>query len=190
MLGSIDGQRMASIMNEFTRAFFDHYLSNQGAGLDEAFRARFPEVTDVDVSYVRDWAASNPQPGFMSYTHVFFMNRLLAADADVAAKAAELDRAYSLVYELADGPKGETVWWDMRLDPQHGVSFSLQQPKTPGDLHLKGDYAEFINTMKALKAGEQRELPVTPSGNENLMDIIGEVFAAAQKAATIQSVFP
>jgi predicted dienelactone hydrolase len=190
MLGSIEGQRMAGIMNEFTRAFFDHYLGGQGAGLDSGFRAQFPEVRDVDVSFVRDWMATNPKPGFMSYTHVFIMNRLLAADAGVKAAAAELDRAYSMVYELSNGPKGETVWWDMRFDPEHGVSFSLQQPESPGDLTFKGDYAAYIRFLKAMTEGKKAEEPVTTEGDPGMIETVSAVFAASQKAATVRAEFP
>lgn len=190
MLGSIDGQRMVSIMNDFTLAFFDHYLSGQGASLDEALRAQYPEVSDVDVSFVRDWAATNPKPGFMSYTHVFIMNRLLAADPAVKAAAAELDRAYSMVYELSDGPKGKTVWWDMRFDPEHGVSFSLQEPESPADLTYKGDYAAYIRFIKAMASGEQAEEPVTTEGDPGMVETVSAAFAASQKAASIPSEFP
>jgi pimeloyl-ACP methyl ester carboxylesterase/predicted dienelactone hydrolase len=193
MLGSIDGQRMARIMNDFTLAFFDHYLSGQGAGLNSEFRAQFPEVRDVDVSFVRDWAATNPKPGFMSFTHVFIMNRLLAASDEVRSAAAGLDRAYSMVYQLENGPRGETVWWVMRFDPEAGVSFSLQQPEQPGDLTLKGDYAAYINFLKGMVAGEiprDAEEPITTEGDPKLLEIVGAAFAASQKAATIASEFP
>jgi predicted dienelactone hydrolase len=190
MLGNIDGQRMATIMNAFTLAFFDHYLSGKEAGLDEAFRARFPEVTDVDVSYVREWAATNPKPGFMSYTHVFIMNRLLAADPAVKAAAAELDRAYNMVYELSNGPNGKTVWWDMRFDPEHGVSFSLQEPESPADLTYKSDYAAYIRFIKAMSEGKQEEEPITVEGDPGMIEAVSAVFAASQKAATVRAEFP
>lgn len=65
-LGSIDGQRAIVIMNDFCKAFFDHYLSHAGSGLDGAFRANYPEVVDIDLSHMRAWAIANPRP---DYTH-------------------------------------------------------------------------------------------------------------------------
>jgi predicted dienelactone hydrolase len=54
----IEGQRMARIVNDFVLRFFDHYLCGTGPGLDAAFRAGYPEVVDVDLGYVREWAAA------------------------------------------------------------------------------------------------------------------------------------
>jgi predicted dienelactone hydrolase len=189
-LGTINGQRMALVMNAFVRRFFDHYLSGTGAGLDADFRAGFPEVVDVDLSPIRDWAATNPEPGFMSYTHVFIMNRLLAADQDVKKTTAALDRRYILAYELDEGPKGETVWWTMAFDPSDGMAFSLQAPEKPADLTFKGHYAEVIRAMRQMKDGQQVALPVTTVGNEYVMTTVGPAFAAGQKAATVKATFP
>lgn len=191
-LGTIEGTRMSQIMNDFTLRFFDHYLSGEGPGLDEAFRANYPEVADVDLSSIRDWAATSPEPGFMSYTHVLMMNRALATDAASKAEAAKLDRVYTMAYELTDGPRGGTEWWLMTFDPESGVSFSLRAPDQPADLTFTGDYAEYIRFMKRTAAGEAGEddQPVTTSGNANLMEIVGATFAAARPAATFKSVFP
>ena len=191
-LGPIDGQRMSQIMNDFTLRFFDHYLSGEGPGLDPAFRADYPEVKDIDLGNIRQWAASNPEPGFMSYTHVLKMNRALAADAASLAECAKLGRVYTMAYELTDGPRGGTEWWLMTFDPASGVSFSLSAPKQPADLTFTGDYGEYIRFMKRMASGEAGEAdqPVTISGNAQLMDIIGAAFAAARPAATFKTVFP
>ena len=70
------------------------------------------------------------------------MNRLLAADQDVQAETAKLDRRYVLAFELAAG--------EVTPDQQ----------------------------------------PVTPKGDLELMTKVGAVFAAGQRAATIESEFP
>ena len=137
-LGTIEGTRMSQIMNDFTLRFFDHYLSGEGPGLDEAFRANYPEVTDVDLSSIRDWAATGPEPGFMSYTHVLMMNRALATDAASKAEAAKLDRVYTMAYELTDGPRGGTEWWLMTFDPGKRRVFLSQGPRTAGGPHVYG----------------------------------------------------
>jgi Platelet-activating factor acetylhydrolase, isoform II len=51
--GSLYGARMAGVVNDFTKAFFDRYLSGKGAGIDATLFARYPEVKRRDVSYVR-----------------------------------------------------------------------------------------------------------------------------------------
>jgi len=191
-LGAIEGPRMVDIVNQFVQRFFDHYLSGEGNGLDETFRAQYPEVVDVNLGYVREWAATNPEPGFMSQTHVFEMNRRLAADEASHLAAARLDRTYVMAYELANAPRGGTEWWQVIFDPKTGVSFSLEPPKAEPDLKFSGDYAEYIRFMKKVSAREAKEedQPVTTSGNADLMSIVGETFAAARKAATLKSAMP
>ena len=191
-LGTIDGERMVDIMNQFVQRFFDFYLSGEGSGLDGVFRAEYPEVTDLDFAHVRDFAAGSPEPGFMSQTHVFQMNRRLAADEASRAAAAKLGRSYVMAYELTDSLRGGTEWWQVLFDPERGVRFSLQPPRTEPDLKFTGDYAEYINFMKKLGAGEDGEAdqPVTVSGNAELMNIVGETFGAARQAATIKTAMP
>ncbi len=191
-LGSIDGSRMVQIMNEFVRRWFDLHLSAKGDGLNEAFRAGFPEVVDVDLGYVREYAASNPEPGFMSYTHVFMMNRLLAADTATQAAVAALDCRYVMAFELTNGPRGGTQWWLVSFDPTEGLSFSLEAPVSTPDLTYTGDYTQYIRFMKRLAAGAANEAqqPVVASGDEGINEIIAEAFAAGRKAAQIKSVFP
>ncbi|MBL8265092.1 alpha/beta hydrolase family protein [Steroidobacter sp.] len=55
---AIEGRRMSCVLNDFVLRFFERYLCGSGPGLDVAFRARYPEVLDVDLSYVRHWAAA------------------------------------------------------------------------------------------------------------------------------------
>ena len=191
-LGTIDGERMTDIVNQFVRRFFDERLSGEGSGLDAEFRPQYPEVVDVDVSAVREWAAGNPEPGFMSQTHVFQMNRRLAVDEASMAAAAKLDRRYLMVYELTDSLRGGPEWWQVSFDPEIGVRFSLQEPVAEADLKFTGDYREYIGFMKKLSAGEANEadMPVTTSGNVELMNIVGETFGAARQAATIKTAMP
>jgi predicted dienelactone hydrolase len=61
-LGTIDGQRMAQIVNDFVLRFFDYYLCEKGDGLNRDFREQYPEVEDVDVTHVREWATSDSGP--------------------------------------------------------------------------------------------------------------------------------
>lgn len=56
--GAIEGQRMSCVLNDFVLRFLERHLCGTGPGLDAAFRARYPEVVDVDLSYVRHWAAT------------------------------------------------------------------------------------------------------------------------------------
>ena len=99
--GTIGARRMQHIMNDFVLAFFEQYLNNTGTGIDKPLRDRYPEVLDVDVSHVKEWAASDPKPIFMSHTHVFKMNRLLAASSEVEAETAKLDRRYVMAIARA-----------------------------------------------------------------------------------------
>jgi len=188
--GTIDGLRMQNIMNDFVLAFFDQHLDNKGSGIDTALRQRYPEVVDVDLSHIREWAATDPTPIFMSHTHVFIMNRLLAASTEANAEAAKLDGRYVMAFKLQQGEK--THWWQTIFDPAVGMRFSLQPPETTPDLTLEGDYVEYIQFMKRLAAGEATEdqQPVTAVGNQQLMEIIGAAFAAGRGAATIRSEFP
>ena len=107
--GPINGQTMISIMNEFVRAFFDLHLKGEGKGIDRALVDQYPDVVDIDLSYIREWAASDPEPEFMSYTHMFSMNRKAAASEDVTTAVSKLDRGYLLAFELANNYEGETT---------------------------------------------------------------------------------
>ena len=61
--GAIEGQRMSCVLNDFVLRFMDRYLRGTGPGLDTEFRGRYPEVVDVDLSHVRNWAADSPSKG-------------------------------------------------------------------------------------------------------------------------------
>jgi hypothetical protein len=191
-LGTIDGPRMGEIMNQFVLRFFDYYLSGEGPGLDATFRAQYPEVIDLDFAHVRDYAAGNPEPGFMSQTHVFQMNRRLAVDEASKAAAARLDRTYIMAYELTDSLRGGTEWWQLTFDPESGLSFSLDAPEVTPDLTFGGEYSEYIRFMKSLAAGEASEeaQPLTVSGDPGMLETVGEAFAAGRAAATIKTVMP
>ena len=146
----------------------------------------------MDVSHVRDFAASDAVPGFMSYTHVFQMNRRLAVDEASKAEAEKLDRKYVMAYELTDAPNGKTEWWLMNFDPAQGVYFELKAPSTTPDMTMTGDYKAYMRFIKKMKAGEAsaEAQPVTYSGNVKLMEIIGAAFATASKAARVKNDIP
>ena len=55
-LGTIQGDTMIHLMNDFVKAFFDKYLSGQGNGIDDKLRSTYPQVVGVDLNYVSDWA--------------------------------------------------------------------------------------------------------------------------------------
>jgi hypothetical protein len=55
-LGTINGQRMVKIMNDFVRQFFDYYLCGKGEGINPDFRKRYSEVEDIDLTHIREWA--------------------------------------------------------------------------------------------------------------------------------------
>lgn len=191
-LGTIDGQRMTDIVNQFVRRFFDKRLSGEGSGLDAQFRAQYPEVVDVDVSHVRDFVASDAVPRFMSYTHVFQMNRRLAVDEASKAEAEKLDRKYVMAYELTDSPNGKTEWWLLNFDPEQGVYFELKAPESTPDLTMTGDYKAYMRFMKKVVAGEvsAEEQPVIYSGDQGILATVGAAFAAANKAASIKTDIP
>ncbi|MDT9599925.1 alpha/beta hydrolase [Sphingosinicella rhizophila] len=190
--GSIEGRRMAGIVHDFCKCFFDHVLGNEGSGLNPAFRANYPEVVDIDLTHVREWAATSPQPGFMSHRHVQIMNRLLADDTDSKAAAAKLPRVHVLAYQLANGPKGETVWWQMRFDPEEGLSFTLTEPDGPADLTMVGDWREAMQDFIAIRDRkiDAAALRLKSVGDETFMTRTAEAFAAGMKAATIPATIP
>ena len=129
------------------------------------------------------------KPLFMSAEHVDLMNGLLAADADSRAECAKLDRRYWMSYELADA--GGTVWWSVEFNPRSGVRFSLEPPAADEPLILyRGDHRAVVKGTQALKQGGGEGLPVTTHGDPDVLRIIGPAFAAAGRAATVDSQFP
>ena len=191
-IGSIDGPTMINIMNDFVRSFFDLHLKGEGNGVDKALVAQYPDVVDVDLSYIREWAASNPEPGFMSYTHMFIMNRKAAASEEASAALAKLDRRYLLVFELTGGEEGETVWWQMEFDPDAGFAFRMGEPNTKPDLLMQGDYTEYMQFIKAMKDGngQLEDEPVTRIGDLATMEAIAESFAAVRTASAVKAKIP
>jgi hypothetical protein len=127
------------------------------------------------------------KPGFMSQQHVQIMNRLLAADAETKAAAAKLPGPFVMAHELANGPGGRTVWWQMRFDPATGVSFTLTEPATPADLLFTGDWREVVQDLRDVRDGKKDQTGIrwVQSGDPGFMAIVGEAFAAAKKAAAV-----
>jgi hypothetical protein len=122
---------------------------------------------------------------FMSMEHVDLMNRLLADDAASLEACAALARRYTLAYELSRD--GGTVWWTMEFDPKTGVRFGLVAPEQPADLTFHGGYRAMLDATARTKAGEQVPMPLTPSGDLKVMEVVGAAFAAARSKATIDT---
>lgn len=124
----------------------------------------------------------------MSPEHVKTMNELLAHSSDVAAACASLDRACVLHYRLSNGPGGADVHWTMTFAAS-GVTFGLEEPPA-ADLVISAGWADTVRAARAARAGE----PVAPTphleGDSGLLALIGPVFAAAQRAATVDVMFP
>ncbi|WP_051166591.1 hypothetical protein [Amycolatopsis orientalis] len=126
---------------------------------------------------------------FMSREHVDRMNELLGGSAEVASACAQLDRDYTITYELSDGPGG-AVYWTLRLDPKAGASFSLEPP-VHADLTYVTDWAETILYSRASRDGGQATEPVIETrGDPSVTQRVAKAYSAAQKAATIPTVFP
>lgn len=56
--GQGDGERIHEILRNFLLGFLDHYLQGRANGYPAAPLAEFPEVQQVDVHYVQEWAKS------------------------------------------------------------------------------------------------------------------------------------
>jgi len=126
---------------------------------------------------------------FMSQQHVNLMNQRLAADSASLQICKGFDRAYQVAYEL--DRDGATVWWTMEFDPASGVRFSLQPPRQDDSLVLlKGSYRVVVDVSRRTKAGETIQMPLAASGNLGVFEIVKSAFAAAQKAAAIDTEFP
>jgi predicted dienelactone hydrolase len=54
--GSIDGMRMIHIMNDWVKAFFDRYVLDDEAAFPADLYERYPEVTQLDMSDIKEWA--------------------------------------------------------------------------------------------------------------------------------------
>ena len=121
------------------------------------------------------------------------MNRLLSESGSVREACEALPREYLIVFELTNGPDNRTVYWQMRFDPEHGISFSLEAPDRRSDLCMRGAYAETIRYHKAAKdapEGVKVEDPMVHEGDESVWETIGDAFARAQAVAAIETEFP
>lgn len=129
------------------------------------------------------------KPLFMSPAHVDAMNELLGEASSVHAACKELERRYSLSYELRDGPEGRPVYWSMIFDPDIGVRMGLDKLER-ADVTFVGDWAQMIRASAAQRRGEQRDPGVEIHGDPSVMETVGAVFATAQQVATIDVTFP
>lgn len=59
--GRAQGMRVHKTISGFMRGFFDHYLKGKDNGYPEAQFERFSEVQIIDVSHVKEWAASQKE---------------------------------------------------------------------------------------------------------------------------------
>lgn len=126
---------------------------------------------------------------FMSREHVDRMNELLDESAEVASACARLDRDYSIVYQLRDGPRG-TVHWTLLFDRDAGASFSLEPP-VRADVTFVSGWAEMIRYSRATRDGEAVDEPqLEVRGDPSVTECVAEAYAAAQEAATIRTEFP
>ena len=187
-----DGPGMAIMINALVTPFLAQHLSGEGAGIDADVLARYPDVQPVDVSHVREWAATAPEPLFMGPTHVMKMNRLMAADEATRKACAELERPWLLAYELANALNGDTEWWLLQFDPQDGCWFELAPPPREPDLVFKGDYVAYIDFIKAAKDGKAslEDEPVERIGDLSMLETVGPAFAAGRAAAAMPAQMP
>ncbi len=125
---------------------------------------------------------------FMSPQHVARMNEILAHDGPTRRACAELEQDMLLAYELSDGE--DTIWWTMAFRRDEGVRFGLDAPARAVDLTLRGEYRAMLDFMRLSKSGQAAEEPVSSHGDPEVLTIIGPAFAAAQAAATLDTVIP
>ena len=187
-----DGPGMAVLINDLVTPFLEQYLNGNGSGINADLLARYPDVQPVDLTHVREWAATSPKPVFMGPTHVLRMNRLTLADENTRLEVAKLDKRYVLAYELTDAPQG-TEWWLLVFDPEVGMYFDLRAPiEGEADLTFRGDYAEYIQFIQKASAGEVavEDEPVERIGNVQMIETIGPAFAAGRAVAGMPAQFP
>jgi hypothetical protein len=125
---------------------------------------------------------------FMSVEHIAAMNDLLAGSPAVKAAAANLDRDYSMEYQLTDSPTGSMAYWVMRFGPD-GVEFSLTPSASP-DVVFRGTWRAAIAEARAAREGGEADAGIEMSGDPAVLEIIAPVFAAAQQVATMQVSWP
>jgi hypothetical protein len=131
---------------------------------------------------------ADPRPVFMSFDHVQIMNRQLAAGENVRAAMARLERRYVLAYELTGGPRGETIWWQLRFDPETGGSFTLTRPEHPADLTMIGDWREVMDDFIAQK--DVADFRWRAVGDDSFVTTVAEAFAAVQAVPPTPTRFP
>jgi hypothetical protein len=124
---------------------------------------------------------------FMSQEHVDEMNRILAADTTVLQSAAKLDRPWTMLYRLTNGPDGGMVFWSTQFSPS-GVVFGLEQ--TPADLTFDADWRETVDSSRAARDGITKEQDVKVGGDPAMLEAITEVFALSREVATLPVDFP
>ena len=131
-------------------------------------------------------------PLFMGEEHVRRMNQLMAADKATRKACAELERPWLLAYELNNAPNGGIEWWLLQFDPQDGCWFELTPPPREPDLVFKGEYAAYIEFIKAAKEGKAsvEDEPVERIGDMSMLEAVGPAFAAGRAAAAIPAKFP
>ncbi len=105
-------------------------------------------------------------PVFMSPEHVAIMNDRLAASPEVSEICAGIDGSLTLLYALADGPDGATVYWSVSITDT--ARFGLD--KVPADVTLVGAWRNMILASK----GELNDPGITPEGDlDKLATVIG-----------------
>jgi len=118
-------------------------------------------------------------PLFMSPEHVDLMNERLEANAVVRGACAALPGAASMGYCLHDGPDGDPVHWAVFFSDT--VRFSLSEQ--PCDLLFTGDWRAMIASVRAAQRGQVVDTGLVASGDETLLESLGQVLAVAQSAA-------
>ena len=56
--GNVDGMKLHQTLVGFTLAFFDKHLKGIENGYPEMTLERFPDIQQIDVSYIKDWATN------------------------------------------------------------------------------------------------------------------------------------
>ena len=129
------------------------------------------------------------RPVFMSADHVDQMNVILQDASSVHAVCRDLDRRYTVCYELHDGPQGQQVHWSMVFDPALGVRMGLDRLEH-ADLTLVGDWVDAIRAAEAQRRGEQHDAGMEMRGNTKVLETVGAAHVAAQQVAVVDIVFP
>lgn len=138
---------------------------------------------------MRELGMTLADPVFMSREHVRIVNRQLANADPVRRACADLDRSYTVGYELHQGPGSAVVHWAIVFDPVDGVRMELAKTEAP-DLTYVGDWARVVRASAAGRRGKQLDPGVETRGDVGVLDTVGAAFAAAQEVATVDVRFP